>query len=200
MLAVLASLACRSSSRLASAGFWFDQVTFELSPQDEARLGGPIRDEDRRVVETMAWSEVRSAYTGLRLEFSTDHHAFYRVRVVQLLPGSTAAGASHVLVPLGGQGSVSFQVLAGLAVAHAPSGADRVTILEGIGRGIGRAAVHEFAHQIVPEVPIDSSTDPESYEYHSADRAVQFYGSLHWSLAWPALTRRLGDRARAPSL
>ncbi len=191
-LVLLTLLQCRTAPYVASAGFWFDRVTFELSRPDETRLGGPILDNERQVIEAMAWRELRAAYAGLRISFSTDHYAFYRVQVVQSLPGSSAAGASHVLPPLGGQGAVSFQTLASLAIAHAPPGAERVTILEGIGRGIGRAAVHEFAHQIVPTVPIDSSDDPQSYEYHSADRATQYYGPMRWSLAWPALERKLG--------
>ena len=48
------------------------------------------------------------------------------------------------LAPLGGWGTVDFDVLADLAVQFAPAGADsRAAVLSAIGRGIGRAAVHE---------------------------------------------------------
>jgi hypothetical protein len=41
--------------------------------------------------------------------------------------------------------------------------------------------------QHVPE-----SVDPQSYEYEKADRAEQFFGSMHWDTAWPFLVKELG--------
>jgi hypothetical protein len=58
---------------------------------------------------------------------------------------------------------------------------DRAAILA----GIGRAAAHELAHQLVPDVNIHSSCDPESYEYESADRAAEYYGPIHWDMVGP---------------
>ena len=54
----------------------------------------------------------------------------------------TNAGESHVFGPLESWGSVGFLILAHNAIQYAPPGASRQTIVEGIGRGIGRAAVH----------------------------------------------------------
>ena len=60
-----------------------------------------------------------------------------------------------------------------------------------IGRGIGGAAVHELTHQLLPRAPIHDSRDPASYEYRSAARAEQYYGTLRWDIARPLLERRL---------
>ena len=80
-------------------------------------------------------------------------------------------------------------------LALTPSGATRDDIIAGIGRGIGRAAAHEFAHQII----VDNSHNPDdaaSYEYPHADRAEQYYGELHWTTARDALLKRLGGPPR----
>jgi hypothetical protein len=84
-------------------------------------------------------------------------------------------------------------ILAVNAVHHAPSGASRGIIVEGIGRGIGRAAVHEFAHQILGPEMRDNRTDQDTYEYFNADRASQYYGELRWTTAWPLLQDKLGN-------
>jgi hypothetical protein len=92
---------------------------------------------------------------------------------------------------LGGQGSVSFFFLASGAVASAPATMPREQIIEAIGRGVGRTAVHELTHQLLPQAPIHDSTDIRSYEYDSAARDAQYFGEMHWSLARPLLERRL---------
>jgi len=66
---------------------------------------------------------------------------------------------------------VSFTILALSGIQFAPWGASRQTMIEGIGRGIGRAAVHELAHQIVSTAAMDNHTDADSYEYASFNRA-----------------------------
>jgi len=78
------------------------------------------------------------------------------------------------------------------AVAYA-DGSDRAAMISGIGRGIGRAAAHEFAHQLVGTAAVHSN-DVLSYEYESSARREQYYGELHWDLAWPVLQRRVGMR------
>jgi hypothetical protein len=123
------------------------------------------------------------------------------VRVVQELRNVRAprypgpAGESRVVAGFGGLGAVNFRMLVSSAVAHAPDGSDRASIVTGIGRGVGRTAVHEFAHQFLRTAPLDASDDRSSYEFRSADRAEQFYGSVHWARAWPLLERRFGVRA-----
>ena len=176
-------------------GFWWQGVTFALPPASAARLGGPLGPDEERTIRQTALDELRTAYAGLRITFSSDH-GFYNVSVVQSLGGD--AGRSHVLVPLGGQGSINFTQLAALAIRYAPAGADRGAMIVGIGRGIGRAAAHEFAHQILPTVRFSESRDRDSYEYETADRPEEYYGPMHWTVARPGLRARLG-RQGGPS-
>ena len=85
------------------------------------------------------------------------------------------AGESMPLGLLGGSGAVSFDLVALKAIQYAPAGASRQTIVEGIGRGIGRVAAHEFAHQILNTGAVHNRDDENSYEYPSPDRAAQYY-------------------------
>ena len=200
-LAIAATLQWQSRDHVTTAGFWFDEVTFELPHLQAAGLGGPIDDRERATIAATAWAEIQTAFAGFRLDLSQNRSAPYTVRVVQEFPPSRqlpfgAAGQSVVLAPLGGHGSVSFLMLGSLAVRQAPPGATREVVIEGIGRGIGRAAVHEFAHQLLPRVVIDASVDDRSYEYEIAARPAQYYGDVHWSLARPYLDERLGRRAQ----
>ena len=71
--------------------------------------------------------------------------------VVASLPVRTGrplprAGESLSLGLLGGRGAVGVDVVVSKAIYYAPSGAPRQRVLEGIGRGIGSVAVHEFFH------------------------------------------------------
>lgn len=90
---------------------------------------------------------------------------------------------------------MSFKLLASSAIGYAPPTASRAEIIAAIGKGVGRAAVHEFAHQLLPTAPIDGSTNVRSYEYGSAGRAEQYYGELQWDVAWPMLQKRIGKFA-----
>lgn len=151
-----------------------------------------------KTIESIAWSEPGTASSGLRIAFSETPDAFYRVRVIQRFPprrgpGSLATAETRPVGPLGGEGSVSFQGLASLAIHYAAPEAERATIIDGIGRGIGRVvAAHEFAHQILSGVLVQASKDADSYEYETLDRAAQFYGPMHWDIAWPLLLDKLG--------
>jgi hypothetical protein len=197
-LSASALLQWQSTRHIVDAGFRFDGVTFDF-PLLVDRLGGGLTEDEKHRIESIAWSELRSAYHGLRLVFTRDSGVFYRVRVVQRFPGrgfrSRAAAESLTMGPLGGQGSVSFEMLATLAIRHAAADAARDTIVDGIGRGIGRAVAHEFAHQLLPSVNIHTTQDRASYEYRSADRAAQYYGTMQWDLAWPLLVDRIGPSA-----
>jgi hypothetical protein len=115
------------------------------------------------------------------------------VVVVQTVPNRAGpiAGTSRPLGPLGGIGAVDFMLIARKAIQYAPAGASRREIVEGIGRGIGMVAVHEFAHQILGTAGLHND-DENSYEYHSPDRASQYYGELRWTTARPVLQRKLG--------
>lgn len=181
-----------------SAGFWFEQVTYEDSEAMVDRLGGPVtRDEVARMA-ALARREIETAFLGLPLTVTDSRDARYRVRVVQEIRNVRApkypgpAGESRAVPGFGGQGAVNFRAMVSSAVAHAPAGATRAAIVDAIGRGIGRTAVHEFAHQLLGSAPVDASEDRSSYEFRSADRPEHFYGALHWTHAWPRLQRRLG--------
>ncbi len=72
-------------------------------------------------------------------------------------------------------------------------------VVAAIGRGVGRTAIPEFAHQLLGSTALDNTADRSSYEFRSADRPEQLYGDAHWSSAWPLLRRRFGLSATAPS-
>jgi hypothetical protein len=201
---VLAVLQWQSTRAVVEVGFWFDDVTFELSsPLDLQQLGGPIDDREKAMIRELAQHEMESAYADLRVRFTENRRAYHRVRVVQgELEGATklsrgAAGQTVAMGPAGGDSTISFYVAVRGAFAYASSQATRRDILEGIGRGVGRTAVHELAHQFLGTTSAHSRDD-RSYEYGSPDRIGQYYGPIHWSTAWEPLQERLGrcDRVR----
>jgi hypothetical protein len=190
---IVGTLQWQARQNVVTAGFWFADVTFELPAA--ARIGGPLTDRERDTIASVARAEVANAFSGLRITLVDNGHAFYRVRVVQLLTlwkRAPLSGQSNVFGPLGGTGAVSFVTLASQAISHAPPNTNRAAIVEGIGRGIGRAAVHEFVHQILPHVPIHATEDNQSYEFRAANRPSQFYGPMRWGMAHPFLIKRLG--------
>lgn len=188
----------RSADRDLDAGFWFEPVTYGEGEAMVDRLGGPLTSAELNTIKVVAASEVAKAFAGLPLDVSDRTDAMFRVRVVQELVNVRApkypgpAGESRTIPGYGGQGAVNFRQLVSSAVAYAPPGADRAVVVEAIGRGVGRTAVHEFAHQLLGSAALDSTADRSSYEFRSADRREQFYGDAHWSSAWPGLKRRLG--------
>jgi hypothetical protein len=192
---VVGGLQWQARSHVVTVGFWFDdRVSFDLPHL--ARVGGPLADHERETIRAVARAEVVAAFEGLRVAVSDRRKAFYRVSVVQLLTirgRAPLSGQSNVFGPLGGVGSVSFETLASQAISHAPDRGDRAAIVTAMGRGIGRAAVHEFAHQMLPHVAIHAAADPGSYEYWSSDRPAQFYGPMRWDIARPFLQQRFGN-------
>ena len=182
----------RSRQRAIDAGFWFDRVAYE-SP----RLGGALSAHDLETIDTVARTELKDAFAGLRLRLSNRRNAMFRVRVAQALYDPRfrrdvgLSGESRAVAGFGGQATVSFYYHASNAEAYAAPADDRDAIVAAIGRGIGRAAVHELAHQLFPKAPLHS-TNILSYEYRSAARVQQYYGPMEWDLAWPLLQRRYG--------
>jgi hypothetical protein len=142
-------------------------------------------------IASIASSELTSAFSGLSIRFSARRDARYRVRVVQELPDG-GAGHSRAIRGFGGGGAVSFSFLANGVFAYAPPDAERGSVIAAIGRGIGRTAVHELTHQILPTTPIHDSRNVRSYEYASAARREQYFGAMEWDLALPLLRKRLG--------
>ncbi len=187
-----------AQQRIVDAGFWFEPVSF-----DSPKLGGALTADDVNRMNAIANAELTRAFTGMRIRFSDRRDATYRVRVVQQLRDLRfrryveIAGSSRAVSGFGGAGAVSLDMLANSALAYAPADADRDALVAAIGRGVGRAAVHEFVHQLLPRAPIHDSTDIASYEYLSAARPEQYYGDMHWDLAWPLLNERLGTPAPA---
>jgi hypothetical protein len=178
--------------RPVEAGFWFDPVTF-----DSARLGGSLTAAEVRTIEVTARAELADAFRGLPITFSDRHDALYRLRVMQEILDQRfkrpvgIAGQSRAIAGFGGSGAISFFFLASTAMAYAPPDADRRVLVESIGRGIGRTAAHELAHELLPLAPIHESRDEASYEFSSAARRSQFFGPMHWDFAWPLLQARL---------
>jgi hypothetical protein len=181
----------RSRPVAVEAGFWFEHVTFE-----SARLGGSLTGAEVATIESVARAELREAFTGLAIAISARRDARYTLGVVQEVRDLRfkrpvgVAGQSRGIAGLGGSGRVSFDFLANGAMAWAPDDADRAALVAAIGRGIGRTAVHEFTHQLLPTAPIHDSRDDQSYEYQSAARRAQYFGPMRWDLALPLLQRR----------
>ena len=193
-MVVALGLPCCAKQHEVEAGFWFDRVTFDLPVGDVERIGGPVRPEEQSQIESVARAELEAAYAGLRIRFTPQSSAFYRLRVVQDIPARAlpVAGTSRRLPLGGGIGEVSFRTLGSQAVGNAPRDATRARIIEAIGKGIGRTAAHEFAHQILVGVNLHDTKDADSYENGISDRPSQYYGTLHWAFAKPHLAKALG--------
>jgi hypothetical protein len=157
----------------------------------------PLNDEEIASVQRTSRREIEQAFAGLRINVTTDRAAFWRVRVVASLPARRnqalpKAGESIALGMLGGTGAVGFDIVSLNAIRYAPPDANRSAILDAMGRGIGRVAVHEFVHQMFGADDLHDSADHDSYEYASPDRPSQYYGSLHWTTAWSRLQAKFG--------
>lgn len=185
----------RSFLEPATAGFWFDQGSYPFPSGMAARIGGPLSDQELIAIQRLSQQEVERAFAGLKIAITADRDAFWRVRVMPSLPtrmnqALPKTGESLALGIFGGTGAIGFDIVALNAMAFAPGGADRQVVLEGIGRGIGRVAVHEFFHQIAGASSAHNDADPDSYEYGRADRPSQYYGELHWTTALPLLRQK----------
>jgi hypothetical protein len=141
--------ACRAPATVSTAGFFFAEGPFTLPAEATAGLGGPLTEAEMTSIRQISRLELERAFAGFRIAVTEDRRAFYRVEVVQTLrprgplPNS---GESLALGFLGGAGAVGFDIVALKAVQYAPKGASRQAMIEGIGRGVGRVAAHEFAH------------------------------------------------------
>lgn len=189
-----------AAGRVHEAGFWFEDVPFGLSPAATEELGGVISAAEMADLQRLARAELQSAFAGLPIAITDRRDAFWRVSVTSLLPQRRrmpfpAAGETWAMGRFGGVGRVSFRVLAHAALTHAPEGASRADILQGIARGIGRTAAHELAHAILGPSPVMDTRDEASYEFHSFARASQYYGELRWTTARATLAAkfRSGD-------
>jgi hypothetical protein len=192
------ALEWKASTTATRAGFWYEDDAFALPDDVTTRLGGALTPIEIEIIKRVSRLEIERAFSGLRLVVNGDRTGLWRV---QVLPALTVgrrrvfpvAGASVGLGMLGGRASLGFNTLAANAVHYAPRDATRQHIIDGIGRGVGRAAVHEFAHLITNGLALDNRTDENSYEYFSADRGSQYYGKLHWAAAGSIVRERIGS-------
>ena len=198
LVGAASALACSGRGRSApTAGFWYESSAFALPGNAKTRFDGPLEHEEMESIKQLSRAEVEQAFAGLRITVTASHDAFWRVEVLRSLPvirnkQLPRAGESMALGALGGAGSVDFDIVAFNAIHYAPVGASRQRIIEGIGRGIGRVAVHEFMHQMLGVAAQHNDADKNSYECGSPERAAQYYGDLRWTTAWPLLHQKFG--------
>jgi hypothetical protein len=184
-------MAC--GARPVELGFWIEPVSF-ASP----RIGGAISASELATIEVLSRSEIVKAFEPFDVPLTANRNARYSVRVVQRLNDALmfrkadVAGQSWAASGFGGSGEVSFDFVANGAMVYSPEDAPRSAVIEALGRALGRVAVHEFAHQLVPHKQIHDTRDPNSYE--SPVSAAQYFGDMHWDIAGPVLEQRLKRR------
>ena len=182
--------------RPVELGFWIEPQAFQ-SP----RIGEPITAAEYETIDKMAREEITRAFAEFDVRLSDNRNARFRVAVKpelkdwrMLRRSATYAGESRAIAGLGGSGSVNFEYVANGAMVFSPEHAGRATVIDAIGRGIGRVAIHEFAHQLLPKSPIHDSKDARSFEGNSPALAEGYFGELHWGIAHPWLQARLKKR------
>ncbi|MCC7125555.1 MAG: hypothetical protein IT178_11960 [Acidobacteria bacterium] len=196
--AAVSHLATRGDEAPVTIGVRFADVGFR-SP----RLGGALDAVDIAAIQATAREEIVRAFGDLRVRITDDPRSRYQIRIVpqvldrRLARETNVAGQSRGMAGFGGYGEVSFIFAAASAVAYAEDWRTRAEIVAAIGRGLGRSAVHELAHQMLPRAPLHASRDRLSYEFYSAARPEQYYGALRWDTAWPLLEQRLGRSSLA---
>ena len=195
---VLCFFVASCGPRAVELGFWVEPVSFS-SP----RIGAPISADELKTIEDVARSEIIHAFRAFDATVTSNRSARFKVRVVQRLSDTRmvrqmdVAGESRGMSGFGGSGAVSFDFVANAAMVFSPEDADRSTVLRALGRGMGRVAVHEFAHQLLPNATVDDNRDPNSYEYDTASQ-VQYFGDMHWNSSARALGERLAPRRGSP--
>jgi hypothetical protein len=148
------ALAWRISRAVSLVGFWFEEFPFVVSEGATATLGGPLTTPEIDTIKRTARDELTRAYAGLKLKFTDSPQAFWTVRVRESFERKRGqrlplAGETFLMGPLGGRSAVNFTEVVMAAIAHSPPGTARQSLVEGIGRGIGRTAAHELAHAIL---------------------------------------------------
>ena len=194
--ASLCLLAAACGPRPVELGFWLEPLSFASS-----RIGEPISQAEYNIIDKVARAEIEKAFENFDVTVTPNRGARYRVVVVPELKDNrllrrtgTYAGESRAVAGFGGSGAVNFEFVANGAMVFAPDDAGRATVIEAIGRGVGRVAIHEFLHQLLPKFAIHDSKDKESYEGNSAALIEGYFGDLHWDIAGPALEARLKRR------
>ncbi len=205
-LSLFAALQWQADRTVVDVGFWYEKFPLVFDRHNTSKLGGPLTDGEIAAIKDITRVEIEHAFSGLAMTFSENRKAFWSVRVLPSLPALRGqqlpnAGETLQLGLLGGRSSVNFSEVAAAAFAHAPADASRLLIVEGIGRGVGRAAVYELAHLIVGiNKVMDNRTDANSYEYFSFNRPSQYYGKLHCAGAEPLVKWNIGLSREAGAL
>jgi hypothetical protein len=178
--------------RPVELGFWLEPVAF-ASP----RLGEPLSMPEYARIDQVAREEIARAFKDFDVAVTANRNARFKVEVIAKLrdwrlqrPG-TYAGESRAVAGFGGSGAVNFEYVANGAMVFAPDDAGRAEIVDALGRGVGRVAIHEFLHQLLPKLAIHDSKDPNSYEGNSPALIEGYFGDLHWDIARPWLDARL---------
>jgi len=198
MVAVLCVALFRRASRSdVDVGFWYEEFPITFSAPVTAALGGPLDASEFETIKQTSRRELAQAFSGLKIRITDGRGGRHTVRVQlsierrkgQRLPN---AGETFAMGPFGARSLVDFTEVLMAAIAHAPAGTTREQLVAGIGRGIGRVAVHELAHSFLGVQAMDNRTDDRSYEYFTHNRRSQYFGQLHWAGAWPVLVERMG--------
>jgi hypothetical protein len=189
-------VAASCAPRPVELGFWI-----ESQPYQSPRIGDPISGVEFATIDRVARQEIAKAFAAYDATVSSNHDARFTVVVLKQLRDqrmlrrqSTYAGESRAVAGFGGSGAVNFEYVANGAMVFSPEYASRAAVIDAIGRGIGRVAIHEFLHQLLPRAAIDGSRDPHSYEGNTAATAQGYFGDLHWDFAAPLLDARLPRR------
>ena len=199
--ATIVGLLCVVLFREARAGvdvgFWYEEFPFTFSGPVTAALGGPLTSSEIEAIRQISRREFTQAFSGLKVAFTDSRHAPLTVVVQGSIPRRKGqrlpnAGETFAMGPFGARSVIDFTEVLMAAMAHAPAGTTREELVAGIGRGVGRVAVHELAHGILGAGAMDNQTDDHSYEYFTHNRPSQFFGELHWTRAWPVLVERVG--------
>lgn len=189
----VASSSC--SPRPVELGFWIEPVSFQ-SP----RLGDPITGAEFQTIDRVAREEIAIAFKDYDVTVTANKDARFKVAVLRelkdqrLIRSGSNAGESRAVAGFGGSGAVNFEYVANGAMVFSPQQAARSTVIEALGRGVGRVAIHEFLHQLLPKSPIHDSKDIRSYEGNSPAITEGYFGELHWDIARPWLRERLKAR------
>jgi hypothetical protein len=194
-LCLCAAAAASCAPRAVELGFWIEPQQYQSD-----RIGDPITPAEYATIDRIARAEIAKAFAQYDVTVSSNRDARYKVAVLatlkdqRLIRGGTYAGESRAIGGFGGSGAVNFEYVANGATVFSPEHASRATVIDAIGRGIGRVAIHEFLHQLLPKAAIDGSRDPRSWEGNTAAIAEGYFGDLHWDLAKPSLDARIRRR------
>jgi hypothetical protein len=170
-----------------------------MAPLDyqSARLGDAVTPAEYMTIDQTARNEIVNAFRGFEVAVTANRNARFKVEVVpslsdqRLIRDGTYAGESRAVAGFGGAGHVNFEYVANGAMVFAPDDATREQIIAALGRGIGRVAIHEFLHQLLPKSPIHDSRNADSYEGNSPAQIQGYFGDLQWDIARPWLEARV---------